>query len=355
MAAAAMAGSDGVGSFYRPPLDRGQIQSQMQVQMQMQQGNGYGQLGSNEASSSSNSNSNGGSNAVRGGLVGHAARPSMGERTVTSSTVTGLSNIESPMASGSIANRIAHAQYGLYQQSLNLQKQLRRVAGFQQAYLEPANNPNIDTSDVSSTSLPSPLSPTGPAPPSAVDVVLECLRLGAPLCALFNHLGNGKPLEVPETSISNYKACQRSAAHFIMACNTRLGWPYDEMFTTTELLSQSTNGTVKVRFLYFIVLTASYIFTNPQLNVLQVIHTVSKFLNLLEERGLLLPEKEEDDQSSAFTSLDTRGKVAKEILDSERKYVQDLEVLQVSYFPWSSRPQRNLACRTLRPFFHRLP
>ena len=85
----------------------------------------------------------------------------------------------------------------------------------------------------------------------------------------------------------------------------------------------------------------------------QVIHTVSKFLNLLEERGLLLPEEEEQ-QSSASTSLDTRGKVAKEILDSERKYVQDLEVLQVSalVFPLSpfSRNRPDLPNRALNAF-----
>jgi hypothetical protein len=66
---------------------------------------------------------------------------------------------------------------------------------------------------------------------------------------------------------------------------------------------------------------------------------VSKLLNLLEERGLLVPDQEEDKQSLASTSLDTRGKVIKEILESERKYVQDIEVLQVgpSHPPSSSR------------------
>lgn len=66
-------------------------------------------------------------------------------------------------------------------------------------------------------------------------------------------------------------------------------------------------------------------------------HTVSKFINLLEERGILLPplEDEEEDntnqaiRNAASKSLDQRGKVVEELLMTERKYVQDLEVLQV--------------------------
>lgn len=61
----------------------------------------------------------------------------------------------------------------------------------------------------------------------------------------------------------------------------------------------------------------------------QVIATVSKFLALLDERGVLLPEEESAAQVSDPSTLDTRGKIVKELLDTERKYVQDLEVLQV--------------------------
>lgn len=68
----------------------------------------------------------------------------------------------------------------------------------------------------------------------------------------------------------------------------------------------------------------------------QVISTVTRFLELLEERGKLVPKSqvEEDAESSAAAlaqnALDPRARTVKEILESERKYVQDLEVLQVS-------------------------
>jgi cell division control protein 24 len=53
---------------------------------------------------------------------------------------------------------------------------------------------------------------------------------------------------------------------------------------------------------------------------------------MLEERGLLLPPLEAADQPESITqngALDARGNVVKELLMTERKYVQDLEVLQV--------------------------
>ena len=71
----------------------------------------------------------------------------------------------------------------------------------------------------------------------------------------------------------------------------------------------------------------------------QVVNNVTKLLNLIEERGGLLPpsEEDEDDLDSNHTVLNgvqkplgARGNVVKEILTTERKYVQDLEVLQVS-------------------------
>jgi cell division control protein 24 len=131
-----------------------------------------------------------------------------------------------------------------------LQKRLRRVPGFSERYLNSAADTN---NNLESNEAQSPVSPTAAAGSLAtlendpVNVVCGCLRLGASLAYIFNLLGEGKPLEVdPDATPTNLKACKKSAAHFIMACNTRLGWPYEEMFTATELLSQSTNGTVKV-------------------------------------------------------------------------------------------------------------
>ena len=68
---------------------------------------------------------------------------------------------------------------------------------------------------------------------------------------------------------------------------------------------------------------------------LQVINTVTKLLDRLEEEGVLLAAPEVAPEPAAPKGpTDDRTMVVREILDSERKYVQDLEVLQVR---WLSR------------------
>jgi cell division control protein 24 len=61
-----------------------------------------------------------------------------------------------------------------------------------------------------------------------------------------------------------------------------------------------------------------------------VTKTVTKILDILKERNLLLNRGNSD--QSADTSekkpLDNRMRIVKELVDTERKYVQDLEILQ---------------------------
>ena len=79
----------------------------------------------------------------------------------------------------------------------------------------------------------------------------------------------------------------------------------EALFTVTQLYAQDTTGTV------------------------QVINCVMRLLDELDRRGLLLePTALPPIETLTLTQLDDRGKVVKEILESERKYVQDLEVLQ---------------------------
>jgi cell division control protein 24 len=62
----------------------------------------------------------------------------------------------------------------------------------------------------------------------------------------------------------------------------------------------------------------------------KVINTVTKLLDLLEDQGVLLEPAEGSHDNQVLPRLtDDRSMVVREILDSERKYVQDLEVLQV--------------------------
>ena len=54
-----------------------------------------------------------------------------------------------------------------------------------------------------------------------------------------------------------------------------------------------------------------------------------KILDLLEINGIISIQKHHRRHSSTSTPKDTRSKVVTELLETERKYVQDLESLQV--------------------------
>lgn len=58
---------------------------------------------------------------------------------------------------------------------------------------------------------------------------------------------------------------------------------------------------------------------------------MTKLLDELESLGVLLPPEEKPESVPQAGPSDERSLVVREILDSERKYMQDLEVLQVSY------------------------
>lgn len=59
-----------------------------------------------------------------------------------------------------------------------------------------------------------------------------------------------------------------------------------------------------------------------------MVHTLDLVLQLLEERGII---SSLNDHRNSYTPKDTRDKVVHELLETERKYVQDLEILQVSF------------------------
>ncbi|KAI9630535.1 hypothetical protein KEM48_013856 [Puccinia striiformis f. sp. tritici PST-130] len=108
-----------------------------------------------------------------------------------------------------------------------------------------------------------------------------------------------------------FKGCQKSAAHFIMALKTELGWG-------TEIDEIQENG-LMVNMLYDVNTNAT----------VKVISNVLRLLHLLKALGVLLPPSEDElVPQGTNVAMDDRARVVKEILESERKYVQDLEVLQ---------------------------
>ncbi|GAA5930759.1 uncharacterized protein JCM15063_002450 [Sporobolomyces koalae] len=221
-----------------------------------------------------------------------------------------------PVATNSALNKQASASSSLYQNCLSVRDRLSRVPDFKARFfdneelLSPAaavNAANGSTAWNGASNFgggPEDSNPLG----SQADPVSQCLnvlRLGSSLCFLFNKLGHSHQLDVnPAATLGNLKACQRGTAHFIMACKQDLGWTESDLFAVNELYYQDTNGVVKV------------------------VHTVTKLLDELEALGVLLPELEKPDLPPQAGPSDERSLVVREILDSERKYMQDLEVLQ---------------------------
>ncbi|SNX82107.1 related to CDC24 - GTP/GDP exchange factor for Cdc42p [Melanopsichium pennsylvanicum] len=218
-----------------------------------------------------------------------------------------------PAAANTIANKQAVAGSSLYQACLNLRDRLYCVPGFGEAYLDEmmagsATSPST-SSDPLSPTAGSPTSPTG-APirkPSCdpVTQLWQCFRLGSPLCALFNTMNPQVELPVnPDANRSNANACKAQVMKFIIALKQNLGWDPDDIFTVSQLYLNDTNGFVKV------------------------VRTINRLLDVFEERGLLIETNRKSDNDDLDHPSDDRAKVIRELLTTERKYVQDLEVLQ---------------------------
>ncbi|GJN93807.1 hypothetical protein Rhopal_006865-T1 [Rhodotorula paludigena] len=217
-----------------------------------------------------------------------------------------------PVATNSALNKAATASSSIYQRCSTLRERLYRVPDFRERFFDSTDSTLAAAQGALSPAIGGPVDGSGAsgaggagAQTDPVSQVLSVLRLGASLCFLFNQLGHAHQLDVnPQATLSNLKACQRGAAHFIMACKQDLRWPEGDLFAVNELYGQDTNGVVKV------------------------VHTVTKLLDLLESQGVLLPPPDEPDPPPQAGPSDERSLVVREILDSERKYMQDLEVLQ---------------------------
>ena len=234
-----------------------------------------------------------------------------------------------PVATASVVNKLGSASSSLYQNCRTVLERLYRVPGFAEAFIDPSfgesdthsNSTLLDNADNSST--------PGLISSDPVSRCLHTLRLGSSLCFLFNALGLDSVLEVnPDATMTNLKACQKGTAYFIMACQRDLHWGDQDVFAIRELYGQDTNGVVKVGSRN-ILRSCAHVSS-------QVINTVTKLLDRLEEQGVLEAAPEVSPDLAPAGPSDLRTKVVDEILSGERKYVQDLEVLQVSPVVYTS-------------------
>ncbi|KAM4066321.1 pleckstrin-like domain-containing protein [Hirsutella rhossiliensis] len=186
------------------------------------------------------------------------------------------------VATSNIINQKADASRSLYQICVSLKQRLAQVPGFE---------PFLDQLD-----------PTDP-----VDPLWNLFRTGYPLLAIYNSLQPAEPLKVDDPNASEAKKSKIAIFRFVQACMKELRVPPAESFVITDLMGNDTSGFVKVT---------------------QVVNYV---LDLAERRGLLMQSQlfpeDETVSAAAGSQMSYRDHIVKELVDTERKYVQDLENL----------------------------
>ena len=226
------------------------------------------------------------SNAPRGsqlsGSTAHAGSSASLSSLSSVATIVPGQNGGPVLATTNIINQKADASRSLYQICISLKQRLSQVPGFA-PFLE-----QLDPSD-------------------PVDPLWNLLRTGYPLLTIYNSLQPTDPLRVEDANVSEAKKSKIAIFKFVQACMKELQVPPAQSFVITDLMGNDTSGFVKVT---------------------QVVNYV---LDLAEKRGLLMRLQPYPDGEPAAVAGDGqmsyRDHIVKELVDTERKFVQDLENL----------------------------
>ncbi|KAI0809567.1 Rho guanyl nucleotide exchange factor [Xylaria sp. FL0064] len=221
-----------------------------------------------------------------------------GSTAVNSASTTSLASMASsttvtpPMNGGVVAtaniiNQRADASRSLYQMCIALKQRLAKVPGFE-GYLQ-----IIEQDALSSEYNP-------------VESLWGLLRSGDPLLTIYNATQPDVPLDPNDITTDPTKRPKAATFKFINACLRQIQIPAGECFIVSDLMNTDTTGFVKV---------------------IQVINHV---LDLAEKDGHLLqiqPYPEDGGFDGPTTQMTYRDHIIRELVDTERKYVQDMENL----------------------------
>lgn len=179
----------------------------------------------------------------------------------------------------------------LYQICLSLRRRLSHVPGFHQYLAE------MDEEEAEAEGALDP-----------VTNLWNCLRRGYPLMTIYNALKPLNPLQVDANRVAEKSIGKAATFKFLQACLIDLKIPANECFLITDLYGSDTTGFVKVT------------------------KVVNRVLDQLDERGLLLPSdpryQDHSEGPGPGGKITHIQYVVREIVTSERTYVQHLEVLQ---------------------------
>lgn len=136
----------------------------------------------------------------------------------------------------------------------------------------------------------------------SVDPATQLWKLfqqGAPLCLIFNWVYPN--YEIPIIGSDDLRVCKKSVYDFLIAVKMHLNLDDDFMFTISNVFSDNTH------------------------DLLKIVKVVNKLLAL--NKDAVSFEVDPIPSLSELSISDDRLKVFKEIVETERKYVQDLELL----------------------------
>lgn len=251
------------------------------------------------------------------------------KKSVTSS---GL-QIDTPLvAHTTFLNKAANQSTSLYQQCSQLRSRLLRIHDFPPFFAISAPSETRTSTD-------------------PVTQVWDCFALGVPLCFLHNLLPGVAPITNINTNPasvdpSDEKAIKKAILHFAMAIGNTDLYDQTEQFRATQLLDRSsTEGFVKVSKHSILVVCQSL--DTPA----KVVNCVTRLVERLpEDRFQEAPPLSPPSSMPAHESSDSlvnpdspkapppanaqesaRNNIIREIVETERKYVQDLEHMQARH------------------------
>ncbi|CCU75237.1 Guanine-nucleotide exchange factor Cdc24 [Blumeria hordei DH14] len=190
------------------------------------------------------------------------------------------------MPTNNIINQRADASKSLYQICVGLRLRLEHVPGFSEHFEDSEDTDSGEESD-------------------PVSFLWRCLRKGVPLLTIYNVLQAQEPLRLDD----NMPAAKRpkvAAFKFVEAClKGNLHLSAGDCFALQDLFGDDTTGFVKVT------------------------HVINIVLDVAERQGLLLTSEEKNTipTEKPPIKMSYRDHVVRELVDTERKYVQDLENL----------------------------
>ncbi|CAK7896865.1 cell division control protein 24 [[Candida] anglica] len=128
-----------------------------------------------------------------------------------------------------------------------------------------------------------------------VTQIWKLFQQGSPLCLLFNTVYPQRECHLPVIPSEDLRICKKSVYDFLIAVKTYLKFDDENMFTISNVFSDSTHDLIKI----------------------------VKVINRVVDEA----DSEEDTSIGEIIITDDRSKVLKEMIETERKYVQDLEIL----------------------------